>query len=399
MFILNKRMLSWIATFTVVTLVWSSIAMHTTAMATQARPYLSTHAQASALMDVTSGRLLYSSHGDDELRIASLTKIMTAIVAIERGDLNKPVKVGKNAFAKEGSSLFLKLGEEMSLENMLYGLMLRSGNDAATAIAEQVGGSEEGFVYLMNEKARELNLNHSHFANPHGLDAEGHYSSANDLAKLTAYAMHNPLFKTIVKTPMKKAPNPNEAWDYKWDNKNKMLRLYDGADGVKTGYTKKAFRCLVSSATHNGQQLVAVTINDGDDWNDHGKMLDYGFAYYPLKDVVERGQTVNGHNLVIGQTIQYPFAEGEEEQLTKKLELYPVSSDSPDLRFGLRGQLNIILGDKNIGTVPVYEKGSFIPNGEEKRNETERTTLAQLGPTSWAQSFIQVFKMLFYTGR
>lgn len=207
---------------------------------------VSTHAKAAALIDVESGRILYSSHGDEPMLIASLTKIMTAIVAIEYGDLNSKVKVGKKAFAKEGSSLFLRLGEEMTLQNMLYGLMLRSGNDAATAIAEHVGGSEEGFVHLMNAKAEELSLKHTHFANPHGLDAEGHYSSANDLAVLTAYALHNPVFKEIVKTQVKTADNPYEKWEYKWSNKNKMLRLYEGADGVKTGYTKK--RCAALSA-------------------------------------------------------------------------------------------------------------------------------------------------------
>lgn len=210
--------------------------------ATQAQATIqgpSTHAQSAALIDVTSGRILYSKDGDKELRIASLTKIMTAIVAIEHSKLDDKVKVSPSAFAKEGSSLYLKLGEEMTLENMLYGLMLRSGNDAASAIAEHVGGSEEGFVLLMNKKAEQIGLTHSHFMNPHGLDAEGHYSTANDLARLTAYALHNPVFKRIVATEDKSAPNPNESWEYSWHNKNKMLRMYEGADGVKTGYTKK----------------------------------------------------------------------------------------------------------------------------------------------------------------
>lgn len=244
--------------------------------------------------------------------IASLTKIMTALVAIENGDITSKVKVGKNAFAKEGSSLYLKLGEEMTLKDMLYGLMLRSGNDAATAIAEHVGGSEQGFVYLMNAKAQELNLKNTHFANPHGLDAEGHFSSANDLAVLTAYAMHNPVFKEIVATKEKTADNPYEKWDYKWSNKNKMLRLYEGADGVKTGYTKKALRCLVSSATRDGQQLVAVTLNDGNDWNDHSSLLDFGFNHYPLKTLVERGEAVKGYSLVTGKAFAYPLGQGRK---------------------------------------------------------------------------------------
>ncbi|OAB32657.1 peptidase M15 [Paenibacillus macquariensis subsp. defensor] len=329
--------------------------------ARQAQNGVSTHAQAASLMDVTSGRVLFTKHGDDELRIASLTKIMTAIVAIEYGQMNKPVKVSKNAYAKEGSSIYLKLGEQMGLENMLYGLMLRSGNDAATAIAEHVGGSEEGFVYLMNAKAKELGLKHTHFMNPHGLDAEGHYSSANDLATMTAYAMHIPMFKEIVKTPVKKVPNPNEAWDYKWDNKNKMLRFYDGADGVKTGYTKKAFRCLVSSATRNGQQLVSVTINDGDDWNDHGKMLDYGFAYFPLVHLIERGQKVEGHELVTSQSFSYPVAIGEESAITKRLVLLKPVEAGVDLTFGLKGRIELIHDGLTIGTVPVYSPGSLLP--------------------------------------
>ncbi|MCJ8011129.1 D-alanyl-D-alanine carboxypeptidase [Paenibacillus sp. KQZ6P-2] len=360
----------------------------------QALPELYTHAQAAALMDVTSGRLLYSSHGDDELRIASLTKIMTAIVAIEHGDFKKPVKVSKRAFGKEGSSIYLKQGEEMSLENMLYGLMLRSGNDAATAIAEHVGGSEEGFVYLMNEEAKLLGLSHSHFANPHGLDAEGHYSSANDLAKLTAYALHNPVFREIVKTKAKKAPNPNESWDYKWDNKNKMLRLYDGADGVKTGYTKKAFRCLVSSATRNGQQLVAVTLNDGDDWNDHGKMLDYGFEYFPLTQLMERGQAVKGYDLVVSDTFQYPFAKGEEKDVEKKLVLRePVREGNADVSFGLRGEIQIYLKGQQIGTVPVYHKGSFLPAG--KARNPVQNTMAPEHSSTFVAALSEVIRKLF----
>ncbi|RUT36119.1 D-alanyl-D-alanine carboxypeptidase [Paenibacillus zeisoli] len=310
-----------------------------------------TNARAAALIDVTSGRMLYSARGEEILPIASLTKIMTAIVAIEHGRLEDKVKVGKNAFAKEGSSLYLRLGEQMTLSNLLYGLMLRSGNDAASAIAEHVGGSEEGFVYLMNEKARQLGLTHSHFANPHGLDAKAHYSSAGDLAKLTAYALHNPVFREIVRTKVKTAPNPNDPWEYKWANKNKMLRLYDGADGVKTGYTKIARRCLVSSATRNGQQLAVVTLNDGDDWNDHAKLLDYGFSTYPLKRIVEKGEpAVQNADWVTGASFSYPLRTGEEQRIVKKLKLItPKPAD-----FKLRARMEILLEDKLIGSLPIY---------------------------------------------
>lgn len=359
----------------------------------------SNHAQSAALIDVTSGRILYSKDGDKELRIASLTKIMTAIVAIEEGKLDAKVKVNPSAFAKEGSSLYLKLGEEMTLENMLYGLMLRSGNDAASAIAEHVGGSEEGFVLLMNKKAEQIGLTRSHFLNPHGLDAEGHYSTANDLARLTAYALHNPVFKRIVATENKSAPNPNESWEYSWHNKNKMLRLYEGADGVKTGYTKKAFRCLVSSATRNGQQLAAVTLNDGDDWNDHAKMLDFGFEHFPLVEIAKQEQPVQNMELVTGRGFKYPLAKGEEENINKKLVLFDKRAQTnvgekeqaTDPSFGLAGRIDMQLKGESIGSIPVYYKGSYIP----PEPKVEDVTLGGIGEiTTWLSAWKAVLGRL-----
>lgn len=365
---------------------------------------ISTHARAAALIDVESGRIIYSSRGDEPMLIASLTKIMTALVAIENGDLSSKVKVGKNAFAKEGSSLYLKQGEEMTLEDMLYGLMLRSGNDAATAIAEHVGGSEQGFVYLMNAKAEELNLTHTHFANPHGLDAEGHYSSANDLAVLTAYALHNPVFKEIVATKEKTADNPYEKWDYKWSNKNKMLRLYEGADGVKTGYTKKALRCLVSSATRNGQQLVAVTLNDGNDWNDHAALLDFGFNHYPLKTLVERGEGVDGYNLVTGKDFAYPLGQGEEARLVTKLvlsgEKNPAGKEARTgtSSFGLKGVIILQLGGKEIGRVPVYTPGQLPPEHSAYEKKYSPAGASDYPADTWLQAFGSALRALFHSG-
>ncbi|WP_408638289.1 D-alanyl-D-alanine carboxypeptidase family protein [Paenibacillus glufosinatiresistens] len=374
---------------------------------------VSTQARAAALIDVESGRILYSHNGDEPMLIASLTKIMTAIVAIENGKLDSVVKVGKNAYAKEGSSIYLRQGEEMTLETMLYGLMLRSGNDAATAIAEHVGGSEEGFVHLMNAKAELLGLKHTHFANPHGLDAEGHYSTANDLAVLTAYALHNPVFKEIVKTRVKTADNPNEPWDYKWSNKNKMLRLYEGADGVKTGYTKKALRCLVSSATRSGQQLVAVTLNDGNDWNDHMAMLDFGFSQYPLKRIVERGDRVEGYALAAGTGFAYPLKAGEAEKLKTQLVLESgagkrakvqaegsaasgtasAQGTSADTAFGLRGRLVLTLGGREIGRVPVYDPDRLPP--EAQPFGSVRSSSAGVHPAkSWSAALADALRVL-----
>ncbi len=306
-------------------------------------------AKAAALIDVTSGRLLYSLNGDTPMRIASLTKIMTAIVAIEHGRLEDTVKVSARAASREGSSIYLRAGDEVSLETLLYGLMLRSGNDAATAIAEHVGGSEEGFVFLMNRKAEEIGLAYTQFRNPHGLDQDGHYSTANDLAKLTAYALKNPVFRQIVATKVKTAPNPNGEWDYRFVNKNKMLFEYEGADGVKTGYTKLASRCLVSSATRNGQQLAAVTLNDGNDWSDHRKLLDYGFARFPLQEVVAAGQRVADLPYAAVSSFRYPFAEGEREKLRVFLSTYP--PESTDYRLGFRGRLIFELDGRPVGAV------------------------------------------------
>jgi D-alanyl-D-alanine carboxypeptidase (penicillin-binding protein 5/6) len=323
----------------------------------EAIPPIQTNAAGASLIDVESGRILYNKMGDSPMKIASLTKIMTAIVAIEYGNLSDMVKVGKNAYAKEGSSIYLKLGEEMSLSNMLYGLMLRSGNDAATAIAEHVGGSVEGFAYLMNEKAQLIGMTHSHFNNPSGLDDKGeHYASANDMAKLAAYALKNPVFQDIVKTRQKKVPNPNEKWDYVWFNKNKMLAMFEGADGVKTGYTKLAKRCLVSSATRGGQQLVAVTLNDGDDWADHAKMLQYGFQNFPLKSILGRGDKPEGTLWSAGTSFSYPLLEEEHAQITQRV--IPVKEETTDFRLGQRGSLQIMLRGEQIGSIPLFEANS-----------------------------------------
>lgn len=344
-----------------------------------------THAKAAALIDVESGRILYSHNGDDSMLIASLTKIMTAIVAIEQGELSDMVKVSKRAFGKEGSSIYLKLGEEMSLHNMLYGLMLRSGNDAATAIAEHVGGSEEGFVILMNEKAQWLGLDQTHFTNPHGLDHQNHYSSANDLAKLTAYALRNPAFREIVKTRMKQVGER----DYSWRNKNKMLYLYEGADGVKTGYTKQAFRTLVSSATRGGQQLAAVTLNDGNDWADHAAMLDWGFEHYPLRELVGSGQRIQGYPFEIVRTFRYPLTEEERDRVRTKLIVLP--KGSTDYALGARGGLELFLGEDKIGTIAVREAAL------QHSPERAASSVAQAGGQSrtWRQSLQLVIRSLF----
>ena len=317
---------------------------------------LQTNAEAAALIDVSSGRILYSKAGDKRMRIASTTKIMTAIIAIENGRLSDKVTVGKNAFGKEGSSIYLKLGEEISLNDLLYGLMLRSGNDAATAIAEHVGGSQEGFVYLMNRKAEEIGMTRSHFSNPSGLDADDHYSTADDMARLAAYALKNPVFREIVKTKTKRVSREGESWDTVWTNKNKMLSLYPGSDGVKTGFTKLSRRCLVSSATRDGQQLAAVTLNDGSDWADHSRMLDFGYKHYPQTLAVKKGEDL-GQGYTAAEDFAYPLAEGES--LERKL--LPTNPKSVDYRLGDRGALELSFAGQKVGSVPLAVPAPAAP--------------------------------------
>jgi D-alanyl-D-alanine carboxypeptidase len=348
----------------------------------------SLNAEAAALIDVHSGRILFSQNGDKRMKIASLTKIMTAIVAIEHGRLTDSVKAGKRAVGKEGSSIYLKLGEEMSLLHLLYGLMLRSGNDAAVAIAEHVGGSEEGFVWLMNAKAEFLGLKNTQFRNPHGLDEEGHYSTANDMAKLTAYALQNPTFREIVKTKVKTVPDPGQPWNITWYNKNKMLTLYEGADGVKTGYTKQALRCLVSSATRNGQQLAAVTLNDPDDWTDHRKLLDFGFQNYPLHTLAREGESVRGYPYTVGRAFQYPLAEQEEGSVTAKLILNHAARTYP---FDPAGRLEFYIAGQKIGGVPVFRSDREALQARDDR----LPGTAREAELTFTAAFMEVIESLF----
>jgi D-alanyl-D-alanine carboxypeptidase (penicillin-binding protein 5/6) len=357
-------------------------------------PPIGTFAQSAALIDVESGRIVYSHEGDKRMRIASLTKIMTAIVAIEHGKLSGQVTVGKRAYGKEGSSIYLRLGEKMSLHHMLYGLMLRSGNDAATAIAEHVGGSVEGFAVLMNEKARLIGMDNSRFMNPHGLDEEGHYSTANDMAKLTAYALNNPVFRDIVKTKVKRVPNPYEKWDHTWRNKNKMLSLYDGADGVKTGYTKLSGRCLVSSATREGQQFAVVTLNDPNDWSDHSNLLDYGFKHFPEKRLVNKGDPVAGHPFVAGTNFNYALTEEETANVKTKIEL--VDQTSIQYALGERGKLHFILDGRPIGAVPLFDADS--PRLQVKEQSAFKFKASETFPeksNDYLSVLLSVFRALF----
>ena len=231
-----------------------------------------TSAVCAILFDATTGQTLYEKNPDQQMLIASTTKIMTALVAIRDGTLTDTVTVSRNAAGTEGSSMYLKAGEKLSLEALLYGLMLSSGNDAAVAIAEHVAGSVPAFAERMNALARTIGMTNSSFANPHGLNHPNHYSTARDMAKLANAAMDNETLRRITSTRVVTMAGRTLT------NHNKLLASLDGCIGLKTGYTKAAGRTLVTCCERNGRRLIAVTLKDGDDWNDHRKMYEYGFS-------------------------------------------------------------------------------------------------------------------------
>ena len=227
-------------------------------------------ATAAILMDADSGEILYEKDAGRRMRIASTTKIMTALVALDRARLTDTITVTA-AHMVEGSSMYLKPGETVTVEELLYGLMLCSGNDAALALADCCGGLEE-FVQAMNDKAAELGMQDTSFANPNGLDDEDHYSTARDMAVLAAYAAQNPTFRRICSTRTATVGSRTMT------NHNKLLSQLEGCIGMKTGYTKAAGRTLVSCAQRDGCRLVAVTLCDGNDWADHKSLYEMGFA-------------------------------------------------------------------------------------------------------------------------
>lgn len=235
-------------------------------------------AASAILIEAQTGTVLFEKNADQHRAMASTTKIMTALLTIEAGDPDREFTVDPLAIRVEGTSMGLREGDRVSRRDLLYGILLPSGNDAANAAAVSVSGSIPAFVELMNRRAQELGLADTHFVTPSGLDADGHYTTARDLASLTAFAMKDELFREVVSCQSAEVEFGNPPYKRTLYNSNKMLKRYDGAIGVKTGFTDNARRCLVSAAQRGGVTLVAVTLNAGDDWNDHTKMLDHGFT-------------------------------------------------------------------------------------------------------------------------
>lgn len=238
-------------------------------------------AQSEIAMELTTGEVLVEANAEARLPMASTTKILTAIIIIEDCDLNEVISVPDEAVGVEGSSIYLKRQEQISIKDLVYGLMLRSGNDSAAALALHHSGSIENFAKAMNERAIKIGAENSSFKNPSGLPDGGHYTTARDLCKIACYAMNNPVFKEVVSTV-------NYKGEYRsFVNKNKMLRMYKGANGVKTGYTLKAGRCLVSSAEREGMDVVCVVLNCPDMYERSCDIFDYCFGNFKLLDLDE----------------------------------------------------------------------------------------------------------------
>ena len=273
-------------------------------------------AASAILIDGESGRVLYAQNAEEERPIASITKLMTALVAVEsHPDLSEVVTIRPEWTGVEGSSMYLKAGEELTLEALLYGLLLASGNDAAVAIAGFCAGDVDTFVAWMNDKAAELGMEHTHFENPNGLNDEGHYSTAADMAALARVVMEHEALAKIVGTRSITVAGRTLT------NHNKLLWRYEGCTGLKTGYTDRAGRTLVSCAERDGQRLIAVTLNDPNDWADHAALFDYGFAHYrsamlALANRTFRMLPVTGSlnrfvPVYTASDVYYPLTEGE----------------------------------------------------------------------------------------
>ena len=325
-------------------------------------------AEKGIVLDALTGQILWERRADERSLIASTTKIMTAHLICRECNVLERVKIPREAVGIEGSSMYLREGEILTVQELLWGLMLRSGNDAAAALAIYCGGSIEGFARKMNAEAVRLGLTGSHFVNPHGLDDPDHYSTARDLAVLTAEAMKNPVFAGTVSTKTAR------VGERVLTNHNKLLWCLPGADGVKTGYTKAAGRLLVSSAMRNGRRLICVTVNAPDDWNDHRELLEAAFGRYRETRIVTKGQPIG--------TLAVPNGEIPETELLAAADFdFPLAEDEtvsfrlPELEFRFApvyqgepaGTAGVYLGETELGRIPLVIGRDSEPIKEQRK--------------------------------
>lgn len=323
------------------------------------------------LIDGDTGRVLMEENAHKKMPMASTTKIMTALVALEKGNLNDRIRIDDDSVGVEGSSIYLKKGEIITLKDLIYGLMLRSGNDAAVAIGIHIGGTTEEFVNLMNSKAKSIGALNTSFANPNGLNDENHYSTAYDMALITKEAFKHDVFAEIVNS---KSYTSNRNENNYFYNKNKTLWEYEGGSGVKTGYTMASGRCLVSSASRNGLNLISVSLNARDWFNDNYKLFDYGFERYKSYLIFDKGQFMKKIkvskanreyvNLIAENTLFYPLKEGEKDNI--KIDIQSLEDiELPISKGDVLGSVSVYLDGKlisreNLISKDTIDKESFI---------------------------------------
>lgn len=317
---------------------------------------LGVSAESAVLTEAESGEIIYEKNAHKRRGMASTTKIMTAICALENIDAGTVVTVPREAAGIEGSSVYLREGEKITVENLLYALMLQSANDAAAAIAIAVSGSIEAFAELMNAKAAELGMRDTHFENPHGLDGEAHYTTAYELAKIAAYALQNETFARIVSTVKHTIPATESSPARTLVNHNRLLREHGDVIGVKTGFTKKCGRTLVSAAKRDGVTLICVTLCDGDDWRDHRAMLDYGFELYESKTLLRERELTFSLPVVGGERAEVKCENREALSVTLRKNCGEISTKTELPRFIYAGAKK---GDA-IGCVRFFADGREI---------------------------------------
>lgn len=306
----------------------------------------------SIVMDLDSGRILYNRNDDDRKLIASITKIMTAILAIEDGNLNKTVTVGDEVLSMYGTNIYVEVGEKQKMIDLIYGLLLRSGNDAAVVIAKAVANNEKSFVKLMNKKAKEIRMINTTFKNSHGLDEETeNYSTAHDMAILSRYAYQNKTYRKIVKT--KKYEVVTGEKTYLWYNRNKLLNNYKYCTGGKNGYTPRAGKTLVTTASKNKLNLTIVTLNDGDEYNTHEQLYEEMFSKYKRYKIVDKNNfniddSFVDKKLYIKKSFYYPLKESEVDNIRTLISITDTVSKNV-------GSIKIYLEDNLIGKVPIYK--------------------------------------------
>ncbi len=318
-------------------------------------------AKAACILELHSGRVLYEYRADDPLPIASTTKVMTALLAIENAEVTDLVTCSDTAFGIPGTSIYLTPGETLTMEEMLQGLLLASGNDAATAIAEHIAGSVKDFADLMNMRARELGATHTYFTNPHGLPDRDHYTSARDLALIARQAMSEPVFRQIVSTQRASIPWAGHAYDRQLRNKNRLLTDYPGATGIKTGYTRAAGRCLVFGAQRDGLEIVGVVLGCPS-WFDVAQgLMDQTFAEYRNVTLLDAGEALRtlpvqkgvyeSVEAVLHTPLSAPLGEHESPVLSVDL---PISLIAPVEEGQPLGTVRLLAGERVLDEQPLY---------------------------------------------